>query len=121
MPKKPRPFSPTAVQIRNPSLDTAYKPPEDLSEKARRLELFLQYQPRIDLASGRILGAEALVRWRHPELEIISPEKFIPIAEDMGLIIPISEWVLKTACAQNRAWQKAGPPPIVVSVNLSPR
>lgn len=84
-------------------------------------QLFLCYQPQLDLATGQILGIEALVRWHHPELGLISPAKFIPLAEDNGLIVPIGEWVLKTACAQNKALQKAGLPSLKVSVNLSAR
>lgn len=84
-------------------------------------EFFLCYQPQISSKTGKILGMEALIRWQSPELGLVSPAKFIPLAEDNGLIIPIGEWVLKTACADNRAWQMAGIAPFKVSVNLSPR
>jgi diguanylate cyclase (GGDEF)-like protein len=84
-------------------------------------EFMLLYQPRIHLQTGEIIGAEALIRWNHPDLGLIPPMKFIPLAEETGLILPIGEWVLKTACRQNKAWQKKGYPPIRVSVNLSPR
>ena len=84
-----------------------------------REEFFLEYQPQVDLATGRITGAEALLRWRHPELGLVPPSKFIPIAENSGLIIPIGEWVLRTACAQARQWQDEGLPPLPVAVNVS--
>jgi diguanylate cyclase (GGDEF)-like protein/PAS domain S-box-containing protein len=86
-----------------------------------RNQLHLVYQPRVDLADGRIVGCEALLRWHHPELGIIPPSRFIPIAEDTGLIVGIGDWVLRAACAQNKAWQEAGLPPMVMSVNLSTR
>jgi EAL domain-containing protein (putative c-di-GMP-specific phosphodiesterase class I) len=82
-------------------------------------ELLLYYQPFIDLESEKIVGAEALIRWNHPTLGMIPPSKFIPLAEGTGLIVPIGEWVLKTACAQNKAWQNMGLPPIRVAINLS--
>lgn len=82
-------------------------------------ELLLYYQPFIDLETEKIVGAEALIRWNHPTLGMIPPAKFIPLAEETGLIIPIGEWVLKTACAQNKAWQKMGLPPIRIAINLS--
>jgi len=84
-----------------------------------RKELFLVYQPQWDVATGKITGAEALLRWRHPELGLVPPDKFIPIAENSGLIMPIGEWVLMTACAQARQWQDEGLPPLPVSVNVS--
>ncbi len=83
--------------------------------------MLVYYQPLIDLHSGQITAMEALVRWQHPTLGLVSPVKFIPIAEANGLILPIGEWVLRTACAQNRAWQLAGFNPIRISVNLSAR
>jgi EAL domain-containing protein (putative c-di-GMP-specific phosphodiesterase class I) len=84
-----------------------------------RKELFLEYQPQMDIATGNIIGAEALLRWRHPELGLISPGRFIPIAENSGLIIPIGEWALRTACAQARLWQDEGLPLLTVAVNVS--
>jgi len=92
-----------------------------LRQALERNEFFLHYQPLVDLHSGRIISAEALVRWKHPELGVISPAKFIPLAEETGLIVSIGAWVLKTACAQNKAWQEAGLYAINVSVNLSAR
>jgi diguanylate cyclase (GGDEF)-like protein len=84
-------------------------------------KLALYYQPQIETATGKIVGVEALLRWFEPESGMISPSMFIPLAEETGLIIPLGEWVLRSACAQNKAWQDAGLPPIRVAVNLSPR
>ena len=84
-----------------------------------QFELF--YQPKVDLASGGILGVEALIRWRHPEHGMIAPARFIALAEESGLIIPIGEWVLLTACRQARAWRDMGLAPLTMSVNVSPR
>jgi diguanylate cyclase (GGDEF)-like protein len=81
----------------------------------------LHYQPKIEAATGQINGVEALLRWRHPDLGDLPPMKFIPLAEETGLIIPIGRWVLRTACAQNMAWQRQGLPVISMAVNLSPR
>jgi EAL domain-containing protein (putative c-di-GMP-specific phosphodiesterase class I) len=79
----------------------------------------LYYQPKIDLVSGRIIGAEALIRWRHPQRGLVPPDQFIEIAEDCGLIVPIGRWVVREACRQARAWQQAGLPTIRVAVNVS--
>ncbi|WP_372813806.1 putative bifunctional diguanylate cyclase/phosphodiesterase [Paenibacillus sp.] len=84
-------------------------------------EFELYYQPRMNVRSGTFSGLEALIRWRHAERGWIPPTDFIPLAEETGLINPIGEWVLYTACAQNKAWQDAGYPPFSVSVNLSVR
>lgn len=81
-------------------------------------EFILHYQPQIDLASGKVVGAEALVRWLHPVRGLVPPATFIPIAEETGLIQEIGDWVLKTACSQNGSWQRAGLPPIRMAVNL---
>jgi len=93
----------------------------ELHGALERGEMLVYYQPLIDLHSGQITAMEALVRWQHPTLGLISPVKFIPIAEANGLIVPIGEWVLRTACTQNRIWQLAEFTPIRISVNLSSR
>jgi EAL domain-containing protein (putative c-di-GMP-specific phosphodiesterase class I) len=92
-----------------------------LRRALERKEFELFYQPKVATGSGRIIGAEALIRWHHPDLGLVSPTRFIPMAEEIGLIVPIGDWVLHTACAQNKAWQDAGLEAISVSVNLSAR
>ncbi|MEW6601180.1 MAG: EAL domain-containing protein [Nitrospirota bacterium] len=91
----------------------------DLRRALERNEFVLHYQPLIDIATGAITGMEALIRWIHPENGIIPPSDFIPLAEETGLIIPISEWVIKTACDQSNNWRAEGHQPVPVSVNLS--
>ncbi|TMH89409.1 MAG: EAL domain-containing protein [Betaproteobacteria bacterium] len=86
-----------------------------------RSEFFLHYQAKLDLNTERITGVEALVRWQHPDLGVVPPVQFIPLAEETGLIVPIGKWVLNTACVQNVAWQREGLPPLCMAVNLSAR
>jgi EAL domain-containing protein (putative c-di-GMP-specific phosphodiesterase class I) len=90
-----------------------------LSLALERQEFMLHYQPKINLQSGTISGVEALVRWQHPQRGQILPEKFVWIAEDCGLIVPIGAWVLREACRQAQSWQDEGLPPVPVAVNIS--
>ena len=82
-------------------------------------QFILHYQPQVDLRSKKIIGVEALIRWEHPTLGIIPPSEFIPLAEETGLIIPMREWVLETACKQNQQWQESGVIKIRMGVNIS--
>ncbi|MDP2761012.1 MAG: EAL domain-containing protein [Sideroxyarcus sp.] len=91
----------------------------ELRQALDRNQLLLHYQPQVAMQDGRVIGAEALLRWQHPELGLVSPAEFIPIAEDSGLIIPIGEWVLRTAALQMKAWLGQGRPGMVIAVNLS--
>jgi diguanylate cyclase (GGDEF)-like protein/PAS domain S-box-containing protein len=93
----------------------------DLRRALQRGEFVLHYQPRIQLASGRITGVEALIRWQHPELGLVLPAKFIALAEETGLIMPIGEWVFRAVCEQVKYWRSSGVPISRVAVNLSPR
>lgn len=90
-----------------------------LHRALERQELYLHYQPKVDAEKLSMVGYEALLRWNHPELGVISPAAFIPFAEQHGLMTAIGEWVLMTACAQNKAWQECGFKPLPVAVNLS--
>lgn len=91
----------------------------DIRRALKRDEFMLYYQPQLDARSRRIIGVESLIRWQHPTRGFVSPGDFLPIAEESGLIIPLTEWVLSTACSQNKNWQVEGLKPIRVSVNLS--
>lgn len=93
----------------------------NLRHAIERNEFYLDYQAKLDLKTKDITGVEALLRWNNPYLGVVTPTQFIPIAEETGMIVPIGRWVIKTACAQNIAWQKQGLPPVCMSVNLSLR
>lgn len=101
------------VSTRNLQLSNA------LYHALERNELYLVYQPQVSLKSGHIVGAEALLRWEHPEFGVVSPAEFIPIAENNGLILPIGEWVMRTAVHQLKEWINSGIPPLIMAVNLS--
>src|SRR3569623_3728634 len=92
-----------------------------LRRAIERQEFVLHYQPKIDQQDGHIIGAEALVRWNHPDMGLISPARFISVAEQSGLIRPIGSWVLREACRQNRAWEQAGLQKSRMAVDLSPQ
>jgi diguanylate cyclase (GGDEF)-like protein/PAS domain S-box-containing protein len=94
---------------------------QEVRDAIARSEFILLYQPEVNLTSGEIFAVEALIRWNHPTRGVISPIEFIPLAEETGLIVSIGDWVLHEACRQNKAWQDAGLPPKVVSVNVSAR
>jgi EAL domain-containing protein (putative c-di-GMP-specific phosphodiesterase class I) len=93
----------------------------NLYRALERREFHLRYQPQVDIESGRVMGLEALLRWQHPELGLINPVEFIPLLEDTGLIIPVGEWVLRSACEEASQWQQMQGSPLRLSVNLSGR
>jgi len=93
----------------------------DLRKAIENKEFELYYQPQIEVATNDLVGVEALIRWNHPKMGMVSPIKFIPLAEETGLIKPIEEWVLKQACSQNKKWQEKNYKPITMSVNMSSR
>lgn len=99
------------------ALDSSTKRKHRDDPDQQRFTLF--YQPRADLSSGRVTGAEALIRWDHPELGLVAPSRFIDQAETSGMMVPLGEWVLRTACSQAQAWQSAGSPALAISVNIS--
>ncbi len=94
---------------------------QDLTHALERNELFVLYQPVMEIASGTVVGAEALLRWQHPQRGLVGPDEFIPLAEETGLIVPIGEWVLHAACKQARAWHDSALGPIRITVNVSAR
>jgi len=112
-------------RIFTPEMNARVSERYDLENRLRKAieadELTLHYQPQIDLKSGRIVGVEALMRWRLSDGSFVSPAKFIPLAEESGLILPMGEWCLKNACAQAAAWRAAGYPPLKMAVNISSR
>ncbi len=112
-------------QFYQPEMNASAGARLNLERRLRRAlrdnEFLLHYQPQVDIVSGQIVGTEALVRWLDPEVGLVPPSSFIPVAEECGLIGPLSEWVLREACRQNKAWQDEGLPPARVSVNLSAR
>lgn len=124
------------VQLRNIALDVCYSVFKnhdnsvgavrkltllnDLKMALEKHQLIIHYQPLINLSNGKIIGAEALLRWNHPKFGFISPDEFIPLAEKSGLIIPIGEWVLREACLQGKKWSKLSGIPFKIGVNFSP-
>ena len=105
----------------NSSAHAKFELQGELRNALARGELLLHYQPQVDLRSGKIFAVEALVRWNHPTRGIISPAQFIPLAEETGLIVALGDWVLRTACFQNKAWQDAGLSHMNMCVNVSAR
>jgi diguanylate cyclase (GGDEF)-like protein/PAS domain S-box-containing protein len=114
-----------AVQFYTPAMNARARERIALESALRSAlthgEFELHYQPQVDLGSGSVVGLEALIRWRHPILGMVRPDRFIHLAEETGLIVPIGAWVLRTACRQNRDWQHAGYGPLRMAVNLSAR
>ena len=94
---------------------------DDLRKAIKHNEFVLHYQPQVNLATGKVVGMEALIRWQHPERGMVPPNLFIGVAEETGLICAIGDWVIRTACAQNMAWQRAGFGHLRIAINLSAR
>ena len=90
----------------------------DLRQAISRVELTVHFQPQVNVKTGQIIGAEALLRWQHPDWDMVSPSEFIPVAEECGLILPIGDWVLEQSIAQAKQWHDAGFP-LTIAVNLS--
>ncbi|MCX7596675.1 MAG: EAL domain-containing protein, partial [Fischerella sp.] len=109
-------FYTTSISSKTPEILTLEK---SLRHALERGEFVVYYQPRVSIATGKITGLEALLRWEHPEMGLVAPNIFIPLAEESGLIVPIGEWVLRTACRQNKIWQDEGMPLVTIAVNLS--
>ncbi|WP_062107563.1 sensor domain-containing protein [Bacillus niameyensis] len=93
----------------------------ELGKAIQKEQFYIDYQPKLNFSEGKLIGVEALVRWIHPELGRIAPDRFIPMAEETGLIVPLGEWILKEVCEQNKRWQDQGLSPLVASVNISVR
>ncbi|MBD1864146.1 MULTISPECIES: EAL domain-containing protein [Trichocoleus] len=112
-------------QFYSPEMNTTAREQLELETDLRKAltkdELLLYYQPQVDINTGEIIGLEALLRWQHPQIGVIPPNQFIPLAEETGLICPIGEWVIRTACEQHQAWYAAGLPLMRIAVNLSAR
>ncbi|HTY98813.1 MAG TPA: EAL domain-containing protein, partial [Rhodocyclaceae bacterium] len=113
------------IRYYEPEMDTGFMVRTELATRLRHVvergELLLHYQPQLSLVSGEIVGVEALVRWQDPDKGLVPPGEFIPYAEETGLIVPISEWVVKAASRQAKAWEELGLPPLKMGVNLSAR
>ncbi len=112
-------------QIFSPSMDVEsfklYTLERDLRKAMINEQFFIEYQPKVETKTGRIVGAEALIRWQHPEWGKVSPLEFIPLAEETGLILKIDEWVFKNACEQLKQWKEEGIPVVPISINISPK